>query len=132
MPALTDEARERFRTRLEARRGELQRDIREGVAERESTDQFTLIAGEVADAGDASVGTEQSDLRNAQIDRDIAELQQVESALVRLEDDTFGLCIDCGVEIEEARLQVNPSAARCIRCQTAYEKRYGSNSAPTL
>lgn len=131
MPLSNDERAE-FRTRLEKRHEVLEGETHEGVEQRETNDQFTVIASETPDLGDASVAAEQLDLRNAEIDRDIAELQQVEAALRRLDDSTFGLCIDCGEEIETQRLEANPSASRCIRCQTAYENRPGTNAPPTL
>lgn len=42
--------------------------------------------------------------------------QEVERALARLEEGTYGLCSHCGVEIPEERLMVMPSALLCIDC----------------
>ena len=42
-------------------------------------------------------------------------------ALRRIEDGTYGICVDCGVTIPPARLQVKPEATRCIACQTECE-----------
>ncbi|MGH6610927.1 MAG: TraR/DksA family transcriptional regulator, partial [Burkholderiaceae bacterium] len=72
------------------------------------------------------------DLRNSQIDRDVAELRDVDAALGRLDEGTYGLCIRCGREIGMARLKANPSAARCIECQTAYERQFAGNATPSL
>ena len=44
-------------------------------------------------------------------------------ALRRIEDGTYGICVDCGMTIPPARLQVKPEATRCIACQTDYEHR---------
>ena len=44
-------------------------------------------------------------------------------ALRRIEDGTYGICADCGKKIPAARLQAKPEAARCIACQTEYERR---------
>jgi len=44
-------------------------------------------------------------------------LQDVESALERLESGTYGRCSDCGAEIRAARLRAMPSAERCRDCQ---------------
>ena len=59
----------------------------------------------------------------AALERDVAELRDVESALDRLHTPEFGICMDCGADIPYARLQANPSASRCLGCQA---KREGS------
>ncbi len=43
-----------------------------------------------------------------------AKLAQVESALKRIEDGTYGKCRVCNGPIEEARLEANPAAETCI------------------
>jgi len=48
-------------------------------------------------------------------------LTRMEEAERKLEEGTFGLCEDCGVEIEEERLRVVPYAVRCVRCQERSE-----------
>ena len=48
-------------------------------------------------------------------------LTRMEEAERKLEEGTFGLCEDCGVEIEEERLRVIPYAVRCVRCQERIE-----------
>ena len=71
---LDDRTLEKLRERLVARQNALQSEVRDGVATRESEDDYRRMAGEVGDPGDASVATEQVDLRNAQINRDLGEL----------------------------------------------------------
>lgn len=41
---------------------------------------------------------------------------EVERALARLEEGTYGLCARCGVTIPEERLLAVPAAAYCIEC----------------
>lgn len=48
-------------------------------------------------------------------------LQHVELALVRIDKDEFGYCLQCGEQIAFARLQAQPWAVLCIECQTANE-----------
>jgi len=50
------------------------------------------------------------------------ELRRVNSALTRMDAGEYGICIDCGAEIPEARLAVNPFAERCVDCEERYEK----------
>lgn len=50
------------------------------------------------------------------------ELRRVTSALTRMDAGEYGICIDCGTEIPEARLQVNPFAERCVECEERHEQ----------
>jgi DnaK suppressor protein len=43
-------------------------------------------------------------------------LADVEAALQRVEDGTFGLCLRCGQPIAEARLEAMPAAQLCMKC----------------
>ncbi len=43
-------------------------------------------------------------------------LEDVEAALARLADGTYGLCESCGQPISSARLEAMPAAKRCIAC----------------
>ena len=45
-----------------------------------------------------------------------AERTRLLSALKRMEDGEFGYCDDCGDEIAEARLRLDPAATRCVDC----------------
>ena len=53
--------------------------------------------------------------------RETEELNQIEAALRRIEDGSYGQCVDCGVEIASVRLEVAPEASRCIACQEKVE-----------
>jgi DnaK suppressor protein len=47
--------------------------------------------------------------------------EQIDEALLRVADGTYGLCEDCGREISERRLKAVPFARRCIECQEKSE-----------
>lgn len=70
----------------------------------------------------AQVSTER-ELEFALDARESAELDQVDAALRRIDEGTYGQCIDCGVEIPAPRLQATPEAARCIACQEKAEQK---------
>jgi DnaK suppressor protein len=57
-------------------------------------------------------------LLNMQIER----LREVEDALDRLEDGTYGTCEDCGAPINLERLRVLPFTTCCVRCQEQREQ----------
>jgi RNA polymerase-binding protein DksA len=43
-------------------------------------------------------------------------LQDVISALARMDNETYGFCENCQKEIDVERLRANPSAETCIKC----------------
>jgi RNA polymerase-binding protein DksA len=51
-------------------------------------------------------------------------LQQVNEALDRIEDGTYGICEVCGGPIPEERLQALPYAKLCISCKQKEEKAF--------
>jgi DnaK suppressor protein len=103
-----------FRTRLLAERARLADEIGEAI---EAPDQMTY--GSQAAAA-SQVFDQQRDL--ALRDRATQHLAQVEAALARLDDGTFGRCTRCGREIAPDRLEALPWAAHCIECQTAVDR----------
>jgi DnaK suppressor protein len=48
-------------------------------------------------------------------------LSEIDAALGRIEDGTYGTCTSCGGEIPRERLEANPSAALCIDCKRRAE-----------
>lgn len=54
-------------------------------------------------------------------DRGSRRLRDINAALRRIEEGSFGECIDCGQEIPEKRLEAIPWASRCVRCEESKE-----------
>lgn len=61
--------------------------------------------------------------RSAMLDSLEEQLNQVEEALERLDQGTYGKCTNCGQEITPGRLIAMPQATLCIRCQEQLERR---------
>jgi DnaK suppressor protein len=57
----------------------------------------------------------------AMLDRESAELREVNQALARLTEERFGRCDECGAAIPFDRLKIEPWALRCVRCESAFE-----------
>jgi RNA polymerase-binding transcription factor DksA len=72
------------------------------------------------------------DLNLSEVERDVEELRRISSALRRTSDGTYGLCADCDVVIPTARLEAEPTALRCVRCQELYEKTHAGTNTPSL
>ena len=61
------------------------------------------------------------DLEFALDSRENAELDAIGAALKRIADGTYGVCIDCGIDIPAARLHAAPETPRCLGCQDKFE-----------
>ena len=48
-------------------------------------------------------------------------LADIDSALKRIDDGTYGTCVGCGQEIPLQRLEANPAASLCIDCKRRAE-----------
>lgn len=40
----------------------------------------------------------------------------IDEALERMDEGAYGTCVDCGEQIDEARLEVRPLSVRCVAC----------------
>jgi RNA polymerase-binding protein DksA len=50
-------------------------------------------------------------------------LTEIEAALLRIDDGTYGICVNCGRPIAEERLAAIPWATHCIDCKRLEERR---------
>ena len=114
--------------RLRARHRELRAAIREQFADHDDPGSMAL-RNRLEDTDDWAVADTMQGLDIAMVARDVAEIGEVERALKRLADGSYGRCVDCDEEIPAARLHAYPSAARYIRCQEAYERRVAQTGA---
>jgi DnaK suppressor protein len=126
-PHYTTSMKARLRERAAQLRGEIQQTL-----ERSSDETHVRIAEQARDTEDDSFSNLIVDLNLAEIDRDADELRRIDGALARLSEGSYGLCDDCGQSIPEARLQAEPTAIRCVRCQELYEKTHAGTSTPRL
>ena len=49
-------------------------------------------------------------------------LQQIDAALLRIDNDEYGYCKECGESINPKRLEVDPTAVLCIDCASKLEQ----------
>lgn len=60
---------------------------------------------------------------NAQLSaRDRNRLKMIDAALVRIEKEEFGICLECGENVSDARLIANPQVEHCIDCAETLER----------
>jgi RNA polymerase-binding protein DksA len=97
------------RATLLAERDRLRAEVAQGII---APDPMTY--GSQAAAA-SQVFEQQRDL--ALRDRNQQHLAEVEAALQRLDDGTYGTCVECGHPIASERLDALPWASHCIGCQ---------------
>lgn len=131
MSNLNAEQKQQISAALAARRTQLAEEIRTEL-ERSGHEHFADLAGEVSDAGDASVADMLIDHDIAIVQRQVEELTQVESAQKRVAEADYGDCEECGADIGLQRLLAVPHAIRCIGCQGQHEKMFAHESTPKL
>jgi DnaK suppressor protein len=78
--------------------------------------------GQVQDPGDQALLTTMESLRTSMQDSDVAQYKRIIHALQKLDDGSYGVCIDCGNDISEKRLLSFPDADRCLACQEEFEE----------
>jgi RNA polymerase-binding transcription factor DksA len=108
------------RKRLEEMRADLDRSISILQGERPAP---LAGAGYPQDSADAGSSLSEADRTEAILHSARGQRDEVLAALVRVEENTYGRCIDCGGDIPEGRLDARPDAARCVGCQAKYARR---------
>jgi RNA polymerase-binding protein DksA len=131
MPQLSFERAAEFRSILRARSTTLRDEIRTTLA-RSGDESHARIAEQARDPEDDSFADLIVDVNNAEVTRDLQELRQIDGAMQRLLEGSYGICLSCGVEIPIERLRAQPTATRCIRCQSTYEQTHAQSRGPSL
>lgn len=122
---LTPEVLAELRGQLERKRAHLQAQIRALHGDEASSSTQEAI-DEVNDTGDNSVDLEQLDRDLVNEDDVRADLKEVEHALAKFDQGTYGICEECGRPIPLARLRVIPEARYDAQHQAEVEARGGS------
>ena len=78
-------------------------------------------ASNFPDPVDRAAQEEEFSLELRTRDRERKLIKKIEKTLKRIEDDDFGFCDSCGIEIGIKRLEARPTADLCIDCKTMAE-----------
>lgn len=109
-----------FERLLRRRRLELQQEII-ATFRRSDAERHVQIADCVCESEDRPLAALLAEVNKAEIKREVEELEDIEQALVRLNEHRYGVCIQCSALIPPERLFAHPTARRCISCQRAIE-----------
>jgi DnaK suppressor protein len=116
---LTKEELDQFESMLMERRGLLLNDFRaleEEEAQSGATD--SVLSTHLADVGSDRAS---SDVNLGCQATTSSEIREIDEALERIRDGSFGLCEECDKPIAKGRLEAIPYARLCLPCKTAEE-----------
>lgn len=109
------------RERLEEMRGQIDRSILVLQGEHPSGRAAIDSPQDPADAGATLSETDRTEAALAAVQ---SQRRLVLAALGRIDHGDYGTCADCGKPIPEGRLDARPEAARCVACQSKWDRRH--------
>lgn len=86
----------------------------------------------VKDSSDFSMMDVNKELALRLGDRESQMVADIDQALLRIEEGTYGICARCGKPIDERRLKAVPTARYDAECQSIIEQAKGETATPSL
>src|SRR5437660_4619685 len=97
-------------------------DLRNKLADELSNMRNFRAGDNTGDSADVAFETGSDEMSSQLAAIDARELNQIERALARLKQGTYGLCEGCQTKIPVARLNALPYSSLCIDCQREMER----------
>jgi DnaK suppressor protein len=102
---------------LNAEKGRLEEQLKQ-FAPKEGADAYEVNFPQIGDKDDENAAEVDTYSTNLALERTLrGALRDVESALKRIKDGTYGYCKYCGKEIDAKRLMARPVSSACIDCK---------------
>ena len=102
------------------KRQEILREIHHNVGQSLTEAQQRYLES-VGDVGDQALMNRERDRSIFMMEMRNRTRQSLDEALTRLREGTYGLCEECGIDINAKRLQAIPFAKLCVACQSRAE-----------
>jgi DnaK suppressor protein len=112
---MNENQRDHFKLILKAWRRELMEEVDRTVSHMKDE------AANFPDPADRATQEEEFSLELRTRDRERKLIKKIDKTLVRVEEDDYGFCDQCGVEIGIRRLEARPTADLCVDCKTLDE-----------
>ena len=77
----------------------------------------------VPDPSDAGANLSETERTAAVLHSAQQQRGNIVAALTRVQDGTYGDCVDCGKPVPDGRLEARPDASRCVACQGKHDRR---------
>jgi DnaK suppressor protein len=106
-----------MRKRLEEKQAELQQHIAALTGSPAPPEDAIQASDGVVEPEEEAVDLQQTDVDQAILDNEKALLAEVQQALARIDNGTYGICSNCGQPIPEKRLEAIPWASLCVTCE---------------
>lgn len=97
-------------------------EIRQKLKEKYN-DAISFGNEEGQDSADEAYNLYSKDIMLGRVETDALKLNLIDQALKRIKEGTYGVCIECGCDIEEKRLKYIPFARYCVDCKAELEKK---------
>jgi len=112
---MSDQKMNQFRERLRDMRDRMTGQVDSAVESiREDLNPVGRVSNAPVHLADDAPENIESDIQVIEMERGL--LEEVQAALHRIENGTFGQCENCGGAIAEERLDALPYTSRCINC----------------
>jgi DnaK suppressor protein len=112
---MNENQRDHFKLILKTWRRELMEEVDRTVSHMKDE------AANFPDPADRATQEEEFSLELRTRDRERKLIKKIDKTLVRVEEDDYGFCDQCGVEIGIRRLEARPTADLCVDCKTLDE-----------
>ena len=114
---MNEKQQEHFKLILKAWRTELMEEVDRTVSHMKDE------AANFPDPSDRATQEEEFSLELRTRDRERKLIKKIDKTLVRIEEDDYGFCDQCGIDIGIRRLEARPTAELCVDCKTLDEIR---------
>ncbi len=114
---LTKKDIEKFKVQLETKRDSVYQNAKKTL-----TDNMVLDTNDLPDEMDLASSEALQSFEFRLRGREKAHLSKLNLALRKIEDGSFGTCVECEEPINKKRLEARPETQLCIRCKEDQER----------
>jgi len=107
-----------MRKRLEEKQAEIQQHIATLTGSPAPPEDAISASDGVVEPEEEAVDLQEIDVDQAILDNERTLLAEVQQALARIENGTYGICTNCGQPIPEKRLEAIPWTTLCVTCES--------------
>lgn len=100
----------------------MMRELLAEIKEKLKSQSEDSIKGDVGDIYDLASDERDRELDILISDRDREKIAEIDEALEKIKDGTYGICEECGTRIPKQRLMIMPFARLCVNCKSQMEK----------
>ena len=100
----------------------MRKELIEEIKEKTRSESEADRKDDVGDIYDLATNERDRELNLLMSDRERDKISEIDDAIVRIDDGTYGVCEECGTDIPKKRLMIMPFARLCVACKTELEK----------